>query len=203
MRLEIEGENIHFFTIFSIKRNLVVVAKPPGLRKGLKRDGTVRFRIPDEVENEIRMEIAVPHFNLLSGDYAFLCDIPKNFAEKSKRKSERYNTSRFNNLHLVIPDILQRFRIVDMSDSGCKIYAVGTNIKELLEEDKNYAPARISVGNKVEIDLDSAIPRSFNGKTVGFKFDVSAEGSARKYLQHFIQSLETAEINNLKVDGAE
>ncbi len=201
VRIEIENSNVRFYSILSIKRGLVVVAKPPGLKGGVSREGFVRFRVPDSEDKEIRMEVTVPHFNLLSGGYVFLCRLPKEFAESSKRNSERYNTSRFNNLHLFIPEMKVRYRIIDISSTGCKVFTEKSNPKSLFEVGKPLSPASISVGDKVEIDLASAIPRSHHRNTVGFELRVDGGGSSGKYLSHFLKSLETAETTRLRVDS--
>lgn len=200
VRVEIEGKNIHFYTVFSMKRNLVVAAKPQGLQKELTRDGTVRFRVPDEEDKEIRLDISVPHFNLLSGSYVFLCTIPKQFAEQSKRGADRFNTSRFNNLFLVIPHVRKRFRIVDMSRSGCKIFTNHKINRVQFQLGETIEKAYIEVGGKVDIQLESAIARARDGTTVGFQVQISEADNSAKYMAHFIKSLETAETASYGVE---
>ncbi len=199
VRIEIESENIRFFSVVSLKRGLVVIAKPPGLRKGIKREGFVRFSIP-EVQKDLRFEVTVPHFNLLSGGYVFLCKIPQNFAAPSQRTTERYNTSRFKNLHLYFPVLRTRFRVIDISVSGCKVFSQGTNAGSIFQLGTAVEPVKITVGQKVEIDLAGVVPRAFSGSTVGFQLQIGSDGRAAKYLQHFISSLESAEITSLKVE---
>ena len=198
VRVEVEEANIHFYSVFSIRRGLVVLAKPTGLQKELKRDGFVRFRVPDLEGKEIRMAIAVPHFNLLSGGYVFLCNIPKKFAEPSRRSNDRFNTRRFNNLKLTLPKLAQEFRIIDISLEGCKIYMENQNDSAYqFSLGETLSPAKITVGAKVEIDLHAVIPRSQANKTVGIQFNLNGSGEARKYLTHFIKSLENSEQERL------
>ena len=172
IRIEIENSNTRFYSILSIKRGLVVVAKPPGLRAGLEREGFVRFKVPDEDGKELRMQVTVPHFNLLSGGYVFLCSIPKEFAESSQRGEERYNTSRFKNLFLFLPTVKGHFRIIDISRSGCKVFANQSVSFPGLEMGNPIAPASITVGNKVDIDLKSATLRARIKNTMGFQLIV-------------------------------
>ena len=198
IRLEVEEANIHFYSVFSIRRGLVVLAKPGGLQKELKREGFVRFRVPDMEGKEIRLSIAVPHFNLLSGNYVFLCEIPKKFAEPSRRSNDRFNTRRFNNLKLTIPALLREFRIIDISMEGCKIFiGNGSDPTIAFSMGKPYTPAKITVGAKVEIQLDAVIHRSRYDKTVGIQFQLNGSQEARKYLSHFIKSLESSEQERL------
>jgi len=221
VRMEIEGESIHFRTVFSIKRDLLVIAKPYGLKRGLKRDGFVRFKVPDAEEDlELRLKVAVPHFNMLNGAQAFLCHIPKEFAETSLRDSMRYNTTRYANLFLFIPSQKQQFRIIDMSDKGCKVF-VGVDAeqeegelakkkdtngsgngkkngaKKILEMGEQIQGAQILVGKNVEINLEMLVPRSRHQKTAGFQFRVDANGDSAKYLTHFMKQLDASQEKRL------
>jgi len=206
IRLEIEEANVHFYTVLSVRRNMVVVAKPPGLQKELKRDGFVRFRVPGDSGKEVRLTVAVPHFNLLSGSYVFLCDIPKEFAEPSRRSNDRFNTSRFKNLVLAFPSLRRQYRIVDISLEGCKVY-VGGNGNGGDEEKNGFSlgevlnHAKITVGSKVEIDLEAVVPRSEFGGTVGIQFQIAQGSESRKYLSHFIKSLESSEQQRLHAEA--
>ena len=198
IRLEVEEANIHFYSVLSIRRGLVVLAKPGGLQKELKREGFVRFRVPDVEGKELRLPIAVPHFNLLSGSYVFLCDVPKTFAEPSRRTSDRFNTRRFSNLKLTIPALVREYRIIDISLEGCKIFTGGNEDPTMpFSMGETLSPAKITVGQKVEIDLNSVVPRSQTGKTVGIQFQMNGNDDSRKYLSHFIKSLESSEQERL------
>lgn len=199
IRIEIENSNTRFYSILSVKRGLVVVAKPPGLTTGLARDGFVRFRLPDEDGKDLRLQITVPHFNLLSGGYVFLCAMPKEFAESSLRGAERYNTSRFKNLYLFFPKIKGLYRIIDISSTGCKVYADQAITIEGVEVDNPISPAKITVGSKVDIDLLSATMRSRIKNTLGFELQVGENGT-NKYLDHFLKSLEAADTKRLSTE---
>jgi len=193
LRIEIENTNTRFFSVLSLRRGLVVVAKPPGLKESISRNAHVRFKVPGTQGKEIRLEVSVPHFNLMSGSYVFLCKIPKSFASSSQRRHERYNTSRFNNLHLVLPDAQYRLRIIDISAQGCKTYIQNLKLNGRIKVGAPVRPAVISVGGRVEIDLDAAIPRSQQKSTLGFEFQVHPDGASIRYLDHFLQSLEKEE----------
>lgn len=203
IRVEIENNNTRFYSILSLKRGLVVVAKPPGLKGGLDREGYVRFKVPNSDGKELRMQITVPHFNLLSGGYVFLCSVPKEFADSSQRGAERYNTGRFNNLFLFLPSIKGHYRITDISETGCKVFMDSTAMRDVLEMGKPISPASIAVGNKVDIELQSATPRSRVKSTVGFELKVDGDGPSNKYLAHFLKSLEASEATRLKADQSE
>lgn len=200
IRVEIENSNTRFYSILSIKRGLVVVAKPPGLTAGLARDGFVRFKLPGDDGRDLRMQITVPHFNLLSGGYVFLCAMPKEFAETSLRGAERYNTSRFKNLFLFLPKIKGHYRIIDISNSGCKVFMDKSLSAPGLEVGNPISPASITVGNKVDIELKAATLRSRIKSTLGFQLEVESGPTAGKYLNHFLKSLEAAETKRLNTE---
>lgn len=201
IRIEIENSGMRFFSILTLKRGLVVIAKPPGVKTEIARNGYVRFKNPEDENQEVRLQVTVPHFNLLSGSYVFLCQIPKEFAETSKRNADRYNTSRFNNLHLYIPTKKGQYRIIDISMYGCKVFLDRVALNNKFEVGTKLSPATISIGGKVDIDLDSVVPRSQHKNTVGFQLVVGGDGSSGKYLSHFLTSLETAESTRLRADS--
>jgi hypothetical protein len=198
LRFEIENTNTRFFSVVSVRRGMVVVAKPPGLKEGITRESFVRFKVPGKEGKEVRLEVTVPHFNLMSGSYVFLCKMPAAFADSAKRKYERYNTSRFSNLHLVLPEPQFRLRIIDISEHGCKTYTQSIKFNGRLQLGSPYHPATISVGGRVDIDLDAAIPRSQQKSTLGFEFKVHPDGTSGKYLAHFLQSLEKGETEKMR-----
>lgn len=200
IRVEIENSNTRFYSILTVRRGLVVVAKPPGLKAGLDRDGFVRFKLPGDDGRELRMQVTVPHFNLLSGGYVFLCSMPKEFAESSQRAAERYNTSRFKNLFLFLPKLKGHYRIIDISNSGCKVFMDQSASAPGLEVGSPISPASITVGNKVDIDLRSATLRSRIKNTLGFQLEVDSGPSSGKYLNHFLKSLEAAESKRLSTE---
>lgn len=198
LRLEIEAASVRFYSVLSLKRGMVIIAKPPGLREGIIKGGFVRFRLPEEQARELRLEVAVPHFNLISGSYVFLCKIPKKFAESSARSTERYNTSRFNNLFLSVGDLKGRYRIIDISKGGCKVFLEDPKLAGLFKMGVELTPASINVGGKVKIDLLSVVARSHHQTQMGFQLIVDPDGPSGKYLVHFLKSLETAENSRMQ-----
>ena len=190
VRMEIENSTIRFKTKISIRSATVVVAKPLSLSSGLSKGGTVRFKVPDSDGKEIRMEVVTPHFNLSNGNPVFLCKIPKEFAPSNKRGSMRYNTSKFTNVVLELSDYAEKFRIIDLSDSGCKIYVPSKESRAMFPVGKPLEGVRISLGTKVSVNLDGLTPRNHRGQAVGCQIEVAEHGPSRKYLVHLIDSLE-------------
>ncbi|MEE8436127.1 MAG: hypothetical protein V3S64_15175, partial [bacterium] len=186
----IENSTINFPTRLSVRSATVVVAKPAHLSGALTKGGTVRFKIPDSEGKEIRMEVLTPHFNLTSGNPVFLCKVPTVFAEGNLRGAMRYNTSKFTNVVLTMPPNQSQFRIVDLSEGGCKIYVPGQLARETFPIGASIAAVRITLGTKVTVVLDSLTPRNHRGQTVGCSLTVSDQGTSKKYLTHLINSLE-------------
>ncbi len=199
VRVEIEKTHIRFNTVVSVKRGTVIVAKPMGLGDSLKKGSTVRFAVPGEDGRNVRLEVLTPHFNLTSGGIVFLCKMPTAFAEGYGRASERYNTTRFNNLVLKFAGVAEGpFRVLDLSSGGCKFHCAQAPHLKLFPLGKAVPQGLISLGDRVSVELDRVIPRAHLGPAVGCQFHVSTQGSHAKYLQHLLVSLEKAESERFR-----
>jgi PilZ domain len=198
VRMEVENSSIHFNTRISVKSGTVIVAKPLNLKEGLAKGGTVRFKIPDSEGRELRMEVVTPHFNLTSGNPVFLCKIPSGYAASNQRGALRFNTSRFTNVTLSLDNHPEKYRVVDLSAGGCKVFLTSKESKERFAVGVPIHGARIDLGNKASVHLKAVIPRNLRGQAVGCQFEVSDEGGSRKYLAHLIESLEKAELERYR-----
>lgn len=198
VRMEIENTTISFHTRLSIRAATVVVAKPANLSSALSKGGIVRFKIPDSEGKEIRMEVLTPHFNLTSGNPVFLCKVPTEFAENNQRGALRYNTSKFSNVILTTPPTNAQFRIIDLSEGGCKVYVPSHEAREIFKIGSSIFAAKISLGTKVSVSLDSLTPRNHRGQAVGCQLSVTKAGNSQKYLVHLISSLEKAITDQFK-----
>ena len=194
--MEIEQSQIHFRSVLAVKQGVIAVAKPMGLGSHLKKDSVVRFSVPDEPGHDIRLQVASPHFNLTSGNAIFICNFPTSFSEGTKRRATRFNTSRFNNLLLSVPTLKYRFRIVDLSMNGLKVYAQG-NLDELFPLGHPISPANIQI-SKYSVELGMIIPRVHKGNTVGCEMTVPEGSTTRKYIAHLIDSLQKSEEQHLQ-----
>ena len=194
--MEIEQSHIHFRSVLAVKKSVVVVAKPAGIASHLKKESVVRFSLPEEPGKDIRMQVLSPNFNLTSGSAVFICKMPTSFAEGTKRAATRFNTSRFNNLHLVLPEKSEQFRIIDLSLNGVKVFAQG-KIEETFPIGRKISPVRIII-SKVSADLDGVIPRVHKGTSIGCEIVIRENSSARKYIDHLIKSLQKQEEESLQ-----
>ena len=189
VRLEVENANVHFFTVFSIWQQRVMLARPPKLTE-LRRGGHVRFKVPYLEGRELRLKVIDAEASDPGSNPAAICDIPKRFANPTRRSTDRFNTSRFSNLHLGIPAHNNEYRIIDLSVEGCKIYVEGEDTFSLNEP---ISPASIVLGAKRLFDLEGAVPRGRGNKTVGIQFIEGSETPAGKKLNGVVKSLEMLE----------
>ena len=197
IRLEMDHSNTSFYTLLMLRNGRVIIAKPPGSVRGLSKGATVRFRIPFDSSKEILLTVTDPHFTLLGGNPVFLCQIPDGNAEPTIRSAERYNTTKFGNLFLLIPELQQRFRVIDISYSGCKVLAEAVEKRELLGFKKT--PGRISVEEKFVIEYDAVIPRFHSPPKIGFQLSVAKQPPSKDRLTHLLDSLHKGELSRLKI----
>lgn len=197
VRMELERTLIRFNTRLSVRRNAVVVAKPPALGSELQPGGFVRFKVPGNPRQEVRLEVATPHFNLTNNQPAFLCKLPVAFAPASQRKSDRFNTKRFQNLRLALPGH-EDLRIVDISETGCRVDTPYPHPNERLPRSERIGDAAVQMGRNVRVQLAVVTPRTYAGRSVGFSFTVDPNGDNRKLLQHLLRSLEKVQRESLR-----
>ena len=124
-----------------------------------------------------------------------LCRIPTEFSEGARRKFMRYNTSRFNNLHLFFPEPPRRYRIVDLSTNGCKVF-VNEDAEKRFPLGQALQPVQIAIA-KYLTDLHGVVPRVHKGKTVGCEFTYGRDSDANRYINHLISSLKKTEEDKL------
>ena len=199
VRLQVENSSIHFFTILSLRRGMVVFARPTGNSRGITKGKFVRFTVPDQPDKVLRLEVEVPSFKMVNGTYVMLCAIPEEFAEKSKRISQRYNITRFKNIMLGLPTISSMYRMIDISAQGCKVFTGDNDLTTILEVNEPILNGKIYIGSGLDMSLKWIIPRVFQEKTAGFEFQIAGDHATQRKFEHFIYSLESAEKKKLKV----
>lgn len=202
VRLELERSLIRFNSRLSVKRSAVVVAKPPALAPQQPPAGSyIRFKVPDDPKQEIRLEVATAHFNLTNNQPVFLCKLPLGFCSPSQRKADRFDTSRFRNLALELPGHPERFRVLDISQQGCRILTPYPHPRERIPAGKQIGEAALHLGRNVRVQLATVTPRTYDGKAVGCSFALDPNGDNRKLLLHLLRSLETAQHNALRAEA--
>lgn len=189
VQMEIENTAIHFTTQLTLRSATVIVAKPVNLAEGLAKGGTVRFNVPG-LAKDLRMEVLTPHFNDSSGAPVFLCKVPDSYAESSLRGSLRYSTAKFTNVMLTLAGHPEPFRVVDLSEDGCRVFVPGREHRERFPIGQAIQGASIVFGDKMAVQLNSLTPRNLRGQAVGCQLQVAAEGESRKRLLNLMNTLE-------------
>jgi len=192
--MEIENTAIRFLTRIAVKSKTVIVAKPPGLREGLKKQATVRFRLPESGGREVRMEVTAPHFNLSSGQPVFLCKTPTAYVEHALRTSLRFSTARFKSIQLRLSAPPESYRVMDLSMAGCQVHLNDQKAREVFQVGVPIAGVAIQLADKASVDLERLVPRSLRTRSVGCEFSVQAEGNSRSILQRLLESFEHSEL---------
>lgn len=200
VRLEAENSDVSFYTVLSLRPQGVVISRPADLDGEMLVEGVVvRFNVPDRSGNSVRMEILEANFARLRGDTVILCKYPEAFGPKSKRKSQRFNTGRYNNIRLAVPQFDAGFRAVDISDAGCKVLAESFDEWDQLRLGRSIRFCRIEVGEQVQIELSELTPRLINPPSISFEWKVSLKGQGSRHLAQLIQSLHKEELSRLQI----
>ena len=190
-RVELENSAIQFHARITVKSGMVIIEKPPKLRKELKKGDKVRMTVPFEGgERDLRLEVLNPYFSTAYGAVVFLCDLPVAFAAESPRKSPRINTTAFNTIHLVLKDFPHSFRVVDLSRDGCRFHTAYKELLDLFIIGSPLAASHLTFGRKIRVGLGNIIPRKIRGKTVGCEMTVNEDGHAREIYRFLLDSLD-------------
>jgi hypothetical protein len=203
LRLESEATGVSFFTVISLRRNGLLVARPRTLRGGLPKDSIVRLTLTHHQRKQVRVPVLVPQVKLpMSVKYASICGVPKTFSGVCQRQADRFNTTRFKNLHLQLPAVEKSFRVIDLSTAGLRIFGGTESSLLLFEPGSELAPARLRVGERAQIELESLVPRSQAGNTVGMAMRVRRDGASERYLMNLLNRLQEGELRRLRIDTA-
>ena len=178
VEMELSSLLVRFKTTLVLRNGTVAVAKPPALEVNLRKGADARFKIPWDKSFEIHLPVAVPHLNLSNGASAFLCKLPEGYAVPVRRRSDRFDTRRFKNLLLEIPDLHALLPIQDLSASGCRVMAETPHELSALQKTNRLQRGFIQLGNRVHIALVGLAPRMIHGRAVGLEFQVDSRESA-------------------------
>ena len=190
-RVELENSAIQFHARITVNAGMVIIEKPPKLRKEIKKGDRIRMTVPfDGGKRDLRLQVLNPYFSTAYGAVVFLCDFPVAFAEKSPRKNPRINTTAFNNIHLVLRDFPHSFRVVDLSLEGCRFHTAYKELLDLFLIGNPLAASHITFGRRIRVALGNIIPRNHRAKTVGCEMAVSEDGHAREIYRFLLDSLD-------------
>ena len=199
VRLMVENSNLSFYTVISLREEKLLVVKPAYLVDDELTPGKIlRFVVPDGSRNLVRLELLDPNFERKRGDNVMLCEMPLEFAPKSRRRSDRYDTGRYKNLLLSVPHFDEEMRVLDISREGCKVYVSELEDWNLLNPGVGMGAGKLKLGTDVEINLDFLTPRNVDPPTVSFEWKVPEKSPSAGYIGHLIKSLGDAEARMLK-----
>jgi len=188
--VEVERYNVRFPAVLALRRKHVLVSRPGRVSGLLHRHGTLRFADPAEPSREVRLEINHPTFILSNGSNVIVCDIPSQFVQSNQRQSPRFNTTNLKNLMLFVPQTNRRYRIVDLSEHGCKLRLNGEAAQDpLVAGAVDNWEGRIMVGT-IGIDLARVQPRAVGEHTVGCAFETKPDEEAHRRLKNLLQAVE-------------
>ena len=203
VRLEAEKGGVGFFTVISLRRNAVVVARPRNLRSGIVKDSHVRLTLPNSGRKQVRLQVLVPHVKLpMTVKHACVCAVPDAFSGECKRSADRFSTRRFKNLQLQLPDQQKSYRVVDLSTSGMRILTGEDSSLMRFSPGTEQVPARLRVGQRVTIELRSLVARAITGGTVGLQMQVQRDGASERHLMNLLNRLQEHELRRLQIDTA-
>jgi hypothetical protein len=188
INVEIEGSLIRFKSQLSLKDKAVVIARPVTLGNELKPGGFVRIRWPGAGRREMRLEIAMPHFNMPNGSVGFVCRTPDG-SSMPKRNHERYDVSRYSNMRLEVG--AGTFRVLDLCVTGCRVAMTADTPRSKIVMGKEVQEAILIVGKDSKIVFERLIPRSQRKGFVGCEFKVKQDGKSPKVLAQVLKSVET------------
>ena len=194
VRVEVENSQVRFNSQLTLKRGVVVIAKPPGLREGFGTDTFVRMHTLHGASHEFRMKVKSPHVNLASGNAVFICEAPHSEVS-SQRNSERFDVTRYNNLRLVMNTV--EFRLQDVSKSGLRAIATPSEAERFFPLNHELRSAHLKLGAKVRVDLEKLVPRARLPVAVGCEFTIASDPTSGRYLTHLLDSLKKTEEERL------
>lgn len=192
-----------FLTQVSLHRSVLVVARPRSLPGGLAQGAFLRLTLPNHNRMQVRMPVLVPRARLrLSHRYACLCQLPTEFAGQCRRDADRLDTRRYSNLSLDLREQARRFRMMDISESGLRVYTGEDEDLMMFVRGMVVSGARLSVGQDTEIALDSVLPRSRGEGWVGMEMHVAEDGKSHGFLSKLLDRLRLAELHRLAPNPA-
>lgn len=187
VRVQIENSQIRFNALICTTHNgSVMVGKPFGVNSQLAAGSFVRLRLPGAHKRELRLEVMLPHLNLSNGHAAFVCRPPKSLTS-CRRHFERYDTMRYSNLRLTRGQEL--YRLVDLSNTGLKVFLTGTQGPNLFPLGRDIAGSQLVLGLEAHVDLVRLTPRNYQHGMIGCEYAIASDSASQRYHRHLMESV--------------
>lgn len=193
VRIEIERLGVRFKTFITLRKDMVAISRPMGFKPDLPVGSVLRLRVPGRLGKELRFEVLNPDFRLPNGRGFFICPMPKGFAQKSPRATERYSTGRFTNLELAFPGLGTAYRMLDLSMTGCRIDSGQEQLGQIWTLGEPVQPAIIQVGAGIRIPLEAVVPRLIKAGMIGLEFVLPPDGKSAAHLDKLVKWLDKRE----------
>ncbi len=202
VRVEIENVGISFVSTLTVVREMVLIPRPPDIRRHIPVGGMVRCRLPWDRDKYLRMEIVTAQYKLpWKTFHVIICNWPEEILGQAPRRHDRFNTSRYKNIRLVLPGIEQPLRVIDISEGGCKVLLPAGLPDDAIRPGGNLGFGRITLGTRVAIELENLIPRVVrrgdNVVTVGLEMFVEEDGPSHQNLRRLLASIEHRETSRV------
>ncbi|HEX9841242.1 MAG TPA: hypothetical protein VGC20_00775 [bacterium] len=198
-----EQTGASFYTLLSLHKTALVVARPRAVPGGLAKGSQVVLTLPNRQRQQVRMPVIAPKVKLpFSMRYACVCALPQEFSGQCRRGSDRINTKRYGNLRLHLPEQGRSYRVLDISNTGLRVYLTEDEAGLMLfEEGMEVAPSHLQVGKRVQIQLERLLPRAKAANWVGLEMRVAPDGTSERFLLNLLNKLRDAELNALAIDA--
>ena len=122
LRVEVEGKGFSYFTVISLRRNALLLARPSTLPAAVGKEDWLRLTLPNRERRQVRVPVVMPHIKVpFSVKHATICGVPDAWSGQCQRQADRFSTTRFKNLYLQLTEPERSFRVVDLSTSGLRI----------------------------------------------------------------------------------
>lgn len=188
VHVQVEHTGVAFQSVVAIKGRSVVIARPWRLGHRLKAGQWLRVYDPALPEAGLRLSIVHPNFLLLNGNTVIVADGEAELAGPNQRQTPRYDTSILEGLYLALPNDKRRFRVLDLSQTGCRVAVGDLDAMGLLPPDKPLGPATL-LARSTEIALHHVLARTYGERVVGCEFRVASDGQSGLLLAKLLEKL--------------
>ena len=188
LRVEIENTPFHFYSQTTVRAGSFVVSIPTTLQENLADGGWIRVALHDNgAQEDLRIQVTNQEKLELGNSAKIFCRLPTATIEPRRRLEGRFFTGNFNNLMVDLGRV-GSFPILDFSGRGMRIPSVFNGV--------SFPPGKslegggtIRMGTRINVALESLVPRFQGREWVGLEFSVG-EKRSEKILAVFLESLE-------------
>lgn len=187
LRVEIENTPFQFYSKSTVRAGLFVLTIPISIQQHMKDGGWVRMAVKNEGQEDLRIQVANQEKLELGTSAKIFCRLPTATIESRRRSEARFFTGNFRNL-LVDMGPMGSFPILDFSCRGMRI-PYDFSPDSLTTGKPMEGSGTIRMGARINVALESLVPRFQGLEWVGLEFSVGDKRS-EKILAVFLDSLD-------------